>query len=197
MRALPQGNWKDNADVGTVCQRSINTFKLWIQMSQTCQSLKWKIKIFTPHLSPTRSGRSHLWYTPVALGQNNRQHLSWWFACLSHTRFHIPAKRRQGPRGRSLSPVSAARNSLTHVLAFPLACRISQRRWDLTQLWGNGQKTFIIFLFWVFFLFFSFWGSRLSFSHSRGDRLEFGKHGKLQKEGKTNCFGFTPVITVS
>lgn len=68
-------------------------------MSQTSQSLKWKIQFFTPHLSPTRSDRSRLWYTLVALGQNNHQHLSWWFACLSHTQFHIPVKRRQGPRG--------------------------------------------------------------------------------------------------
>lgn len=154
-------------------------------MSQTSQSLKWKIQFFTPHLSPTRSDRSRLWYTLVALGQNNHQHLSWWFACLSHTQFHIPVKRRQGPRGWKPISCFCSIKTVWHTCSLSLWPAGSHRT---GETWLNCEAMDRRLLFSP--PPFSFWGWQFSFSHSRGDRLEFGKHGKLQKKGEDKLLWF-------
>lgn len=155
-------------------------------MSQTSQSLKWKIQFFTPHLSPTRSDMSRLWYTLVALGQNNHQHLSWWFACLSHTQFHIPVKRRQGPRGWKPISCFCSIKTVWHTCSLSLWPAGSHRT---GETWLNCEAMDRRLLFSPP-LPFHFEADSSRFLTAAVTDWNLENMGNSRKRGKTNCFGF-------
>lgn len=103
----------------------------------------------------------------------------------SHTISHS-SETQTGPTGvEAYLLFLQHKNSLAHVLALPLACRIAQDRWDLTQLWGNGQKT-------SFFspLPFHFEADSSRFLTAAVTDWNLENMGNSRKRGKTNCFGF-------